>query len=218
VASYTHEEGKVDGCPWVLMRGKTYIRARQVPRCLEKTQDVTQIIRALCSPSIQRHTQQSFDNSPPTGPKMGNEGDTYVIKGIKAGVTDTTVPRRLEADSWYPGKTLEHLIQNSLFIWALKIFQERDPSGKLSFFQIAGIHGYPYQPWDEEDYTAATGGMKKTTRQPRAGWDIAPTIASCSRAGTVHTCFSTRYVSPLHYVLVSFANKVREYSKSYMIS
>ncbi|KAK4117115.1 Di-copper centre-containing protein [Canariomyces notabilis] len=90
---------------------------------------------------------------------MGNEGDTYVIKGIKAGVTDTTVPLRLEADSWYPGKTLEHLIQNSLFIWALKIFQERDPTGKLSFFQIAGIHGYPYQPWDEEDYTAATGGM-----------------------------------------------------------
>jgi tyrosinase len=89
---------------------------------------------------------------------MVYEGDTYVITGIKAGVTDTKVPLRLEADTWYPGQTVEHIIQNALFIWALKAFQERDPTRKLSFFQIAGIHGYPYQPWDEEDYTSATGG------------------------------------------------------------
>jgi tyrosinase len=86
------------------------------------------------------------------------EGDTYVITGIKAGVTDTKVPLRLELDTWYPGQTVEHIIQNALFIWALKAFQERDPNRKLSFFQIAGIHGYPYQPWDEEDYTSATYG------------------------------------------------------------
>lgn len=51
-----------------------------------------------------------------------NEGDTYVITGIKAGVTPTTVPLRLQADTWYPGQTLEHIIQNNLFIWALKAF------------------------------------------------------------------------------------------------
>ncbi|KAK1759781.1 common central domain of tyrosinase-domain-containing protein [Echria macrotheca] len=89
-----------------------------------------------------------------------NEGDTYVITGIKAGVTLTAVPLCLEADTWFLGQTVEHLIQNSLFIWALKALQERDSTRKLSFFQIAGIHGYPYQPWDEaKSYYAATLGQ-----------------------------------------------------------
>ncbi|KAK4674167.1 hypothetical protein QC763_118030 [Podospora pseudopauciseta] len=74
----------------------------------------------------------------------------YPVTGIKAGVTGTTVPLRLEVDTWYPGQTPEHLIQNNLFIWALRFLQERDPDHKLSFFQIAGIHGMPYQPWDED--------------------------------------------------------------------
>jgi tyrosinase len=84
-------------------------------------------------------------------------GDVYVITGIKAGVVGDKVPLRHELDSWYPGQTEEHLIQNSLFIWALKLFEEKDPKTKLSFFQVAGIHGYPYQPWDEANYTAAAG-------------------------------------------------------------
>ncbi|KAK0718697.1 common central domain of tyrosinase-domain-containing protein [Apiosordaria backusii] len=74
----------------------------------------------------------------------------YPVTGIKAGVTDATVPLRLEVDTWYPGQTAEHLFQNNLFIWALRFLQERDPDHKLSFFQIAGIHGMPYQPWDED--------------------------------------------------------------------
>ncbi|KAH6627480.1 common central domain of tyrosinase-domain-containing protein [Chaetomium tenue] len=84
--------------------------------------------------------------------------DVYVLTGIKTGVIGEQVPLRLELDSWYPGKTQEHLIQNSLFLWALKLFEEKDPTEKLSFFQVAGIHGYPYQPWDEEEYTAAAAG------------------------------------------------------------
>ncbi|KAK4185474.1 common central domain of tyrosinase-domain-containing protein [Podospora australis] len=80
---------------------------------------------------------------------------TYAITGIQTGVYqpdiyDTAVPLRLEVDSWYPGQTAEHLIQNSLFLHALRCLQQRDPDHKLSFFQIAGIHGLPYQPWDED--------------------------------------------------------------------
>ncbi|KAI1113782.1 Di-copper centre-containing protein [Nemania sp. NC0429] len=75
---------------------------------------------------------------------------TYAITGIKTGVTDTTVPLRLEVDTWYPGKTETHLMQNSLFLYALKFLQEKDPTNTLSFFQIAGIHGMPYVPWDED--------------------------------------------------------------------
>ncbi|KAI8958938.1 Di-copper centre-containing protein [Daldinia sp. FL1419] len=74
---------------------------------------------------------------------------TYAITGIKAGVTPDTVPLRLEVDSWYPGQTKEHLLQNSLFIWALRFLEDKDPKEKLSYFQIAGIHGFPYEPWDE---------------------------------------------------------------------
>ncbi|KAI0854170.1 Di-copper centre-containing protein [Daldinia vernicosa] len=73
----------------------------------------------------------------------------YVITGIKAGITPDTVPLRLEVDSWYPGQTKEHLLQNSLFIWALRFLEDKDPKEKLSYFQIAGIHGSPYEPWDE---------------------------------------------------------------------
>ncbi|KAF3922528.1 Tyrosinase [Orbilia brochopaga] len=75
---------------------------------------------------------------------------TYAITGIKAGVVDNKVPLRLEVDTWYPGQTPEHLLQNSLFLWALRFFQDRDPDAKLSYFQVAGIHGLPYMPWDED--------------------------------------------------------------------
>ncbi|KAI1801867.1 Di-copper centre-containing protein [Daldinia bambusicola] len=75
---------------------------------------------------------------------------TYAITGIKAGVTADTVPLRLEVDSWYPGQTKEHLLQNSLFLWALRFLEDRKPNEKLSYFQIAGIHGSPYEAWDED--------------------------------------------------------------------
>ena len=69
---------------------------------------------------------------------MSDDSSTYAITGIKAGVTTTTVPLRLEVDSWYPGQTAEHLKQNNLFFYALRFLQQRDPEKKLSFFQIAG--------------------------------------------------------------------------------
>ncbi|KAI0742179.1 hypothetical protein BC629DRAFT_1274631, partial [Irpex lacteus] len=58
------------------------------------------------------------------------------------GVQGTGVhPRReiheLVADIW----------QFSLFIQALLHMQERDPEDPTSYYALAGIHGYPYQPW-----------------------------------------------------------------------
>ncbi|KAI1812818.1 common central domain of tyrosinase-domain-containing protein [Poronia punctata] len=79
-----------------------------------------------------------------------NPKPTYPITGIQAGISGQAVPMRYESDTWYPGQTPEHLIQNSLFLHALKKFQARDPAQKLSFFQIGGIHGMPYKPWDED--------------------------------------------------------------------
>ncbi|KAH6617711.1 common central domain of tyrosinase-domain-containing protein [Chaetomium sp. MPI-SDFR-AT-0129] len=100
----------------------------------------------------------------------GDEDDFYVITGIqegRSGPDGKIVPLRLEVDSWYPPDPERfsrawrqvYSIQNSLFLWALKIFQEKSPEEKLSFFQIAGIHGSPYEPWDELDRTAATGNQ-----------------------------------------------------------
>ncbi|KAK0629237.1 common central domain of tyrosinase-domain-containing protein [Bombardia bombarda] len=78
------------------------------------------------------------------------EEKTYAITGIKAGIKGDTVPLRLEVDSWYPGQNELHLRQNSLYLWALKFFEEKSPDDKLSFFQVAGIHGLPFMPWDED--------------------------------------------------------------------
>ncbi|KAI1478854.1 Di-copper centre-containing protein [Daldinia eschscholtzii] len=73
---------------------------------------------------------------------------TYAITGIKAGATTDTKPLRLEVDSWYPATKYE--VQHSLFLWALRFLQDRHPSEKLSYYKIAGIHGSPYEPWDED--------------------------------------------------------------------
>lgn len=35
-----------------------------------------------------------------------------------------------------------------LYVQALKRFQDADYTDPLSYFQIAGIHGYPTRPWD----------------------------------------------------------------------
>ncbi|KAK4145629.1 common central domain of tyrosinase-domain-containing protein [Dichotomopilus funicola] len=82
-------------------------------------------------------------------------------------VTVRKSPLRLEVDSWYPPDPRKftpdqvevYLIQNSLFLWALQILQEKHPCGELSYFQIAGIHGFPYQPWDEPNCAPEVGNQ-----------------------------------------------------------
>ncbi|GAB1312862.1 tyrosinase [Madurella fahalii] len=82
---------------------------------------------------------------------------TYAITGIKTGTTKTSVPLRLEVDDWYLRGDLEHKRQRSLFLYALRALQNKDPEEKLSFFQIAGIHGMPYTPWDEDTVPTTDG-------------------------------------------------------------
>lgn len=44
----------------------------------------------------------------------------------------------------------ENAVQLSLFIQALIRFQQMDFQDKLSYYQVAGIHGYPATSWYAE--------------------------------------------------------------------
>ena len=48
--------------------------------------------------------------------------------------------------------------QWNLYLLALNDFQNRDQSTQLSYYQISGIHGRPYVPWDGVNFTPGRGG------------------------------------------------------------
>ncbi|KAF8453281.1 hypothetical protein BDZ91DRAFT_749645 [Kalaharituber pfeilii] len=75
---------------------------------------------------------------------------TYPIKGISTGIGPALgqVPVRQEIDRWYLNE--ENKEQVHLFLLALDRFQKMDINDKLSYFQVAGIHGSPLVPWDED--------------------------------------------------------------------
>jgi tyrosinase len=65
---------------------------------------------------------------------------TYPITGIRAGLgPGAQVPVRREIDEWYASTDPNDQLQVSLFIMGLLNFQELDPQGTLSYFQVAGI-------------------------------------------------------------------------------
>ncbi len=65
---------------------------------------------------------------------------TVAITGIKlAGVFPRLEIRQLEADE----------DQWNLFLLAMRHFQQTDQTDITSYYQIAGIHGRPYAPWDD---------------------------------------------------------------------
>ncbi|ESZ90589.1 hypothetical protein SBOR_9022 [Sclerotinia borealis F-4128] len=64
---------------------------------------------------------------------------TYAITGVQ----DAGIQPRLELRS-----LAANPIQWNLFLLAMISYQEADQSQLLSFYQIAGIHGYPLIPWD----------------------------------------------------------------------
>ncbi|MCJ1266573.1 hypothetical protein MMC22_006458, partial [Lobaria immixta] len=75
---------------------------------------------------------------------------TYPITGIRVGLDHGDgVPLRQEIDAWFDSIEPTDKMQVQLFILALKHFQEMDPLDRLSYFQIAGIHGQPFVSWDE---------------------------------------------------------------------
>jgi len=58
-------------------------------------------------------------------------------------------------------------LERDLLIWGLLGMQEADSDDPWSFFQIAGIHGLPYQAYDGDDST----GWKKAWKERKAdGW------------------------------------------------
>jgi tyrosinase len=80
----------------------------------------------------------------------------YTIKGIQDGLSIDTanllreVPLRMELDDFCNSTDTIHKNQRALFFQALENFKGMDPTEKLSYFQIAGIHGQPFVPWDED--------------------------------------------------------------------
>ncbi|KAK4456428.1 hypothetical protein QBC42DRAFT_238563 [Cladorrhinum samala] len=89
----------------------------------------------------------------------------YAITGIQEGLdgkdTDILrkVPLRMELDEWCSSTDVVHKNQRALFFQAFNDFCRTDPTEKLSYFQIAGIHGQPFVPWDE-DHTAKVENSK----------------------------------------------------------
>ncbi|KAI0384323.1 tyrosinase [Hypomontagnella monticulosa] len=74
----------------------------------------------------------------------------YPITGIKDGWgANGQVPVRREIDEWTQSTNPKDKIQVILYLLALKRFQGISPEKRDSYFQIAGIHGYPYTSWDE---------------------------------------------------------------------
>ncbi|KAI0451980.1 tyrosinase [Xylaria acuta] len=85
----------------------------------------------------------------------------YPITGIKDGWgPGGKVPVRRDFDEWSTSKDPTDKTQFILYLLALKRLQAVDPANRDSYFQIAGIHGYPYSPWDEPSTTQKEIGRK----------------------------------------------------------
>ncbi|KAK7457900.1 hypothetical protein VKT23_010247 [Stygiomarasmius scandens] len=74
--------------------------------------------------------------------------ETYPITGIQnpGSIHGQRVPLRIEVDEFFIGE--QYTIQRTLFYLAMTKFQKISPGEKLSYFQIAGIHGLPHITWD----------------------------------------------------------------------
>lgn len=67
-------------------------------------------------------------------------------------VTGATTGYDPRSKSWPARQNIEDLIKSTpswdLYILALQRFQNTSAADALSYFQVAGIHGYPNRPWD----------------------------------------------------------------------
>ncbi|KAF7868351.1 hypothetical protein EAF04_004883 [Stromatinia cepivora] len=81
--------------------------------------------------------------------KAGNlkaRADTFAITGVQ----DGGIQPRLEIRSLAANPT-----QWNLFLLAMIAYQKTEQSDLLSYYQIAGIHGFPLIPWDGVQSTAS---------------------------------------------------------------
>ncbi|KAF5530185.1 di-copper centre-containing protein [Fusarium napiforme] len=74
-----------------------------------------------------------------------DDNDPFPITPISINTNDAIPPRR-NIESWYDEAKTNNktALELSLFIRAMKTFQSLPPDNQLSFYRIAGIHGYPY--------------------------------------------------------------------------
>ncbi|KAF2004872.1 Di-copper centre-containing protein [Amniculicola lignicola CBS 123094] len=90
--------------------------------------------------------------------------DFYPITGIQDGLDPKIdaplrkVHLRLEIDEWYQSQQIVHINQRALFFPAFWTFSQMSPKERLSYFQIAGIHGLPFVSWDEPPQKGETAG------------------------------------------------------------
>ncbi|EWZ40660.1 common central domain of tyrosinase-domain-containing protein [Fusarium oxysporum Fo47] len=83
-------------------------------------------------------------------------GETYPITGIPSNAERRTdnipyapgLPCRREITYYFPSDNAFIQKQWTLMVLALNRFKRLKVNEKLSYFQVAGIHAYPLQPWD----------------------------------------------------------------------
>ncbi|KAL4748038.1 hypothetical protein BDW72DRAFT_196173 [Aspergillus terricola var. indicus] len=92
-----------------------------------------------------------------------SDWEYYPIHGISVKTEDGSppgphveVPVRQNIDEWSSNPANDRQVK--LFVMALDRFMKIDPHDRLSFFQIAGIHGQPNVPWDEPIGQAESAG------------------------------------------------------------
>lgn len=93
---------------------------------------------------------------------MASDNGTFAIEGLPrpSNVQYLTtnipytpgMPVRRELTDWFQQMqdTGDEILQRqwTLFVLGLERFKSLPVDDKLSYFQVAGIHGYPEQPWD----------------------------------------------------------------------
>ncbi|KAK6543666.1 hypothetical protein TWF694_000404 [Orbilia ellipsospora] len=115
----------------------------------------------------------------------------YVITGVQTGVgADGSRPLRQEIDAWSADPA--NVDQVNLYLQALSQFQNISPTEKLSYFSIAGVHGEPFQPWDET-----------TNANPRTQWR-----GYCTHASVLFPTWHRPYIAAFEQILCSIMNQI----------
>lgn len=106
--------------------------------------------------------------------RHGGSGSVKTIPYVE------NIPVRYEITEWYikaENSKDDPVIQKqwTLFILGLARFMRMEIKDKLSYFQVAGIHGFPLQPWDGADPPVKAG--TEPGSNPEDGYCAHNTIA-----------------------------------------
>ncbi|KAK6532574.1 hypothetical protein TWF281_006758 [Arthrobotrys megalospora] len=116
---------------------------------------------------------------------------TYAITGIPTTrAPDGALPLRQEIDAWSANPA--NVDQVNLYLQALAAFQAMPPTERLSYFQIAGIHGEPFIPWDEN-----------TNPNPRSRWR-----GYCTHASVLFPTWHRPYLAVFEQILHSIMQRI----------